>query len=107
MTYTRKFKTARVNFGLVDLFKRLIRQQWWFDAEASQGEVKVEMYKGDRNTKETKSHSFSITGSAVDTIKKNITWDKTDINFQFELTSTGHVALLGFLNYFIPKRRNK
>ena len=106
LNYTRTLKTIRINHNVPDRKKRLWKQQWWFDNETIEGKVDISLHKGDRIAKETKSIVISLTASAVDVIKQSITWDKTDVNFQYELTTTSHCALYGFIDYVFPRGRN-
>lgn len=101
--YTRQLMFKKLNLGLFDSFKRLWRQQWWLQSEVS-GSVLVRIKLDDKTSYEAISSTVSLENSGKAFIKSNITLDVTAQNFQPDISSTNHFALLGVMNYFFPKR---
>jgi hypothetical protein len=101
--YTRIFRTKRLDFRYPVLEKRLWKQEWAFNTQTSGSTVSLYMKKGDNTTDETETKSIDLTSTTKDVIRPEVTWDKTDYTFQFELKSTSHFELLGFLNHWFPK----
>ena len=103
-TYSRVFRSTRLNFGKDFLMKRLQKQEIWLESEIA-GSVLAKLRRGDKTAWEALTHSISLIDSEKDIIKKMIRWDKEDRDFQIELSSSNHFALLGFLNILYYHRR--
>jgi hypothetical protein len=93
-----------MDFRLPDIDKRLWKQQLWFEAEPS-GSVTVKLKKGDKEDFESDTHSISLVNAEYDKVKKEITWDKTDNNFQVQVESTDHFSMHGLFSYIYPKQK--
>lgn len=104
--FTRILRLKRLNFGLINLVKRLWKQIWWLEA-ATVGSVTVKMRLDDRTTYEptTKTISLIPVDTDKDIVKAPITWNKHAQNFQAEISSTDHFAVLGVMNLYFPKKR--
>jgi hypothetical protein len=102
--YTRTFRSTRLNFGKPELMKRLQKQEIWLQAETA-GEVTASLKKGDNLSEEALTHTISLINANKDIVKEMIRWDKEDRDFQLELSSQNHFALLGFMNIVYMKRR--
>lgn len=106
--YTRTFRTKRLDFRYPNLDKRLWKQEWAFNTIPlgtgnSIPTVTLTMKKGDNNTDEAEIKTIGLSDSTKDVIRPEVTWDKTDYTFQFEINSTNHFELIGFLNHWLPK----
>ncbi len=101
-TYTRLLRFKRLNFRMSDRRKRLQRQRWWLDQEAS-GTVTIKMKLDESSSYEPETKSISLTETGKEVVKKMITWNKHAITFQPEISATNFFALHGFNNYFFPK----
>lgn len=102
--YTRLFRTVRMNYKLPDDNKRVWKQQYWFEQNPNDY-IKISVKTGDNNQWDTVTKTINSTDTSRDIVKENITWDKRSQNFQYQVESTGHYALLGFITYWMPKRR--
>jgi hypothetical protein len=100
--YTRLFKTKRLDFRLPNVDKRLWEQEWVFDSEPA-GTVTLSLIKGNNLTAEANTKTISLVGATKDKIQAEVTWDKTDDVFQFQVESDNHFAMYGFFNYLMPK----
>ena len=100
--YTRDFKTKRLDFRNPLVEKRLWKQEWAFNTEPS-GTVTLTMKKGDNTIEEAEVKTINLSSTTKDVIRPEVTWDKTDYTFQFEVKSTNHFELIGFLNHFFHK----
>lgn len=100
--YTREFKTKRLDFRYPAIEKRLWEQEWAFNTQTT-GSVTLTLYKGDKTDPELTTKTISMVNSTQDVIRKEVTWDKTAYTFQFDLKSTDHFELIGFLNHWLPK----
>ena len=65
--------------------------------------VTLTMKKGDNTNDEAEIKTIDLTSSTTDVIRPEVTWDKSDYTFQFELKSTNHFELIGFLNHWFQK----
>lgn len=101
-TYTRLLRFKRLNFRLSDRRKRLQRQRWWLDQEAS-GTVTIKMKLNESSSYESETKSLSLVESGKEVVKLMTTWDKHAITFQPEISATNFFALHGFENYVFPK----
>jgi hypothetical protein len=102
-SYTRTFKTVRMNFGMPHQDKRLQKQEIWLIAETA-GSVTVAMTKGDNLSAEALTHTVSLVHASKDKIKTMIRWDKEDRDFQMTISGAVHFSLLGFLNVIYAKK---
>lgn len=101
--FTRTFRTKRIDFKRPHIFKRLQKQQWWFE-KATSGTVTLKMKKDDNTAFEILTHTLSLANDSKDIVKVPATWNKEAASFQFELTSTNFFSLLGFINTLFEKR---
>jgi len=101
--FTRTFRTKRLDFKRPHIYKRLQKQQWWFE-KATAGTVTLKLKKDDNTDYDALTHSIDITSDTKDIVKKNATWNREAASFQFELTATNFFALLGFINTLFEKR---
>ena len=102
--YTRTFRTKRFDHGMPSRKKRLGTQQWWLDSEASVS-VTVKIKRDDSNSFDAATKTITLTDSTRDPVKKNITWNKEYENAMYEVSSTDHFALQGFINEVFTKRK--
>ncbi len=100
--YTRKLRTKRLDFRYPVLNKRLWKQEWAFNVMTT-GNVTLYLKKGDNEIDDTAIKTIALTSDTKDVIRPKVTWDKEDYTFQFELQSTNHFELIGFLNYWFGK----
>lgn len=100
--YERIFRSSRLNYGLVDQMKRLQKMQIWLEAEIA-GDVTIKLKKGDKVAFESDTHTVSLIDATKDIIKQDIRWDKEDENFQLQIESGNHFALLGFMSKVFTK----
>jgi hypothetical protein len=105
--YTRTFRSIRDNFGTPNRYKRLGRQEFWFEKEGAGDEVTVKIRKDDNETWEDQTKTISLYHATKDKIKDSIIWNKHARNFQIEIEATDHFALLGYLNDIYLKRKAK
>lgn len=103
VAYTRTLRLSRDNYSLPNQRKRLWKQQYWLQAETA-GSISLKVRLDDKVLFDADIKTISLIESDKDIIKKNVTWDKYAENFQLELYSENHFALLGFLSYVFPKR---
>ncbi len=101
-TYTRTLRTERLDFRYPVIEKRLWKQEWAFNTMPT-GSVTVTMTKGDNNISDADVKVINMTNTDKDVIRPEVTWDKTDYTFQFEVSSTNHFELIGFLNHWFAK----
>ena len=106
--YTRDFRTKRLDFRSPMFEKRLWKQEWVFNTIPlgtgnSIPTVTLTMKKGDNTNDEAETKTIDLTSTTKDVIRPEVTWDKNDYTFQFELKSTNHFELIGFLNHWFQK----
>jgi len=105
VVYNRILRLGRDNYKLPHINKRLWKQQWWFESEAS-GSVTIKLKKDDSNSWETDTKTISLINATRDIIKENITWDKRAQDFQYQIEATNHFSMLGFMNWLFKKGRS-
>jgi len=105
--YTRLFRSVRDNFDMPDQYKRLARQEFWFEKEIAGAEVSIKLRRDDNELWDDETKTISLYHAAKDIIKDFVRWDKHARNFQIEISATNHFALLGYLNEIYPKRKVK
>lgn len=106
-SFTRTLRLKRQNFGIVDKKKRLWKQIWWLESQIS-GSVLIRLMLDDKSSFEAATKIVSLVPSDADkqVIKPTITWDKEAQNFQPELSSTDHFAVLALISLYFPKKRS-
>lgn len=102
VAFIRVLRFKRLNFQAQHINKRLHKQQWWFEQEAA-GSVSLSHYLDDRDSSHPNSKTITLSESGKDIVKRTVTLDIEAENFQPEIQSTCFFALLGFLNYVMPK----
>ena len=105
--YTRTFRSARMNYGKPDYFKRLWKQEFWFEDGLAPDTVDIKIRKDDNTGWEILTKNVSLYSGSKDVIKKIVEWNKEARNFQIEINSTNHFSMLGWLNLIFLKRKVK
>lgn len=102
--FNRIFRSTRNNYQMPAQFKRLWRQQFWFQSDPITS-VTIKMKKDDSTTYDPKQNVISLINANRDVVKKMVPWDKEAQDFQIEISATNFFAMMGWLSFVMPKRK--